>query len=196
VFKPERGNVLTRLMLGISLSLAFPSFLSFAADISGHVSKVVDGDTLVVCDDRICEKVRLCGVDAPERGDLASKSATKALSDLVRGRSIWCRPVGEGTVCDGRSKTTSGDRIVASCLRLGKVFWRPLRRIWPCLREVALVSPMSEKRIRELENRVAALEKAVEEIKDATWEPGATLGELRKHIGEILVALRPSFQPD
>jgi hypothetical protein len=55
---------------------------------------------------------------------------------------------------------------------------------------------MSEKRIRELENRVEALEKAVEEIKDATWEPGATLGELRKRIGEILVALQPSFRPD
>jgi hypothetical protein len=45
---------------------------------------------------------------------------------------------------------------------------------------------MSEKRIRELESRIEALEKAIEEIKDATWEPGATLAAVRKRIGEIL----------
>jgi endonuclease YncB( thermonuclease family) len=53
-------------MLGVLLPVAF-SYLSFAADISGSVGKVVDGDTLFVCDGRTCEKIRLCGIDAPER---------------------------------------------------------------------------------------------------------------------------------
>jgi uncharacterized coiled-coil protein SlyX len=55
---------------------------------------------------------------------------------------------------------------------------------------------MSEKRIRELESRIEALEKAIEEIKDATWEPGATLAAVRKRIGEILVDLQSTFRPD
>jgi hypothetical protein len=55
---------------------------------------------------------------------------------------------------------------------------------------------MVEKHPRELKDRVEALERAINEIKDATFQPGTTLGELRKRIGEILVALRPTFRPD
>jgi endonuclease YncB( thermonuclease family) len=33
------------------------------ADITGVASKVVDGDTLYVCDKRVCEKIRLCGIN-------------------------------------------------------------------------------------------------------------------------------------
>ena len=86
-----------------------------AADLTGKAGKVVDGDTLWVCDRSACHKIRLCGIDAPELTDPRGPAARLALQSLVRSKTIKCVPVGEGTVCDGRSKPTSYDRIVAQC---------------------------------------------------------------------------------
>ena len=88
---------------------------AFAADIIGRADKVVDGDTLWVCDQTACHKIRLCGIDAPELESPKGIAARKALEALVDGQTIRCMPVGEGTVCDGRSNRTSYDRIVAQC---------------------------------------------------------------------------------
>jgi endonuclease YncB( thermonuclease family) len=77
---------------------------------------VIDGDTLYV--GRL--KYRLCGIDAPERGQPGSQAATDHLRFLTKGRRITCRPVGEGTPCDGRSERKSHDRIVAQCFVDGK----------------------------------------------------------------------------
>jgi endonuclease YncB( thermonuclease family) len=72
---------------------------------------VIDGDTLYV--GRL--KYRLCGIDAPERGQPASQAAADHLRYLTKGKTINCRPVGEGTPCDGRSERKSHDRVVAQC---------------------------------------------------------------------------------
>ena len=37
------------------------------------------------------------------------------LSNMIEGKLVHCLQVGEGTVCDGRSKPKSRDRIVAQC---------------------------------------------------------------------------------
>jgi hypothetical protein len=42
------------------------------------------------------------------------------LSNMIEGKIVHCLQVGEGTVCDGRSKPTSRDRIVAQSF-LGKL---------------------------------------------------------------------------
>jgi micrococcal nuclease len=86
-----------------------------ASNIMGIASKIVDGDTLYVCDDKICEKIRLCGIDAPELKAAGGKQARVALASIVANKRVTCRKVSEGTVCDGRSKPTSRDRIVAQC---------------------------------------------------------------------------------
>lgn len=91
-----------------------------AKDIVGKASKVVDGDTLYVCDATLCEKIRICGINAPERRESGGKEATSAMRSIVADNQIRCVPVGEGTVCDGRSRRTSGDRIVAQCY-VGKI---------------------------------------------------------------------------
>jgi endonuclease YncB( thermonuclease family) len=88
---------------------------AFGAELVGSVDKIVDGDTFWVCDQAVCQKIRLCGIDAPERGDPRGPAATHALKSLVDGRTVTCVPVGDGTVCDGRSKTWNGDRLVAQC---------------------------------------------------------------------------------
>jgi endonuclease YncB( thermonuclease family) len=74
-------------------------------------AKVIDGDTLWV--GRI--KIRLCGIDAPERNKPGGSEATQFLKTITRGRDVRCVIVGSGTPCDGRSRRTNHDRIVAQC---------------------------------------------------------------------------------
>ena len=77
---------------------------------------VVDGDTLYV--GRL--RYRLCGIDAPERGQPGSREATDYLRALTQAKTIICTPVGEGTPCNGGSERQSHDRIVAQCFVGGR----------------------------------------------------------------------------
>lgn len=86
-----------------------------AAEYSGSVDNVADGDTFWVCDEKACHKIRLCGADAPERGEPGYQRSADALRQLVEGKVVRCVQVGSGTPCDGRSKPTNYDRIVAQC---------------------------------------------------------------------------------
>jgi len=89
----------------------FISGVAFAEPITGPISKIRDGDTFLIGD----QPIRICGIDAPEAGTKAGRRSTEYLRQLTKGKSLRCIPVGEGTVCDGRSKRTSRDRIVAQC---------------------------------------------------------------------------------
>ena len=71
----------------------------------------IDGDSLVVGG----VEVRLCGIDAPEHGAPGGERASGQLRRLVHGKVVRCIRVGEGSACDGRSKPTSYDRVVATC---------------------------------------------------------------------------------
>jgi len=54
-----------------------------------RVSTVVDGDTVdVVRSTGVVERVRLVGINAPERGECVSEAATAAMAELVGGRSV------------------------------------------------------------------------------------------------------------
>ncbi|MGH6804867.1 MAG: thermonuclease family protein [Methyloceanibacter sp.] len=86
-----------------------------AAEVTGSVDKIADGDTFWVCDANACHKIRLCGADAPEQGEPGDQRSAEALRQLVEGKIVRCIQVGNGTPCDGRSKPTSHDRIVAQC---------------------------------------------------------------------------------
>jgi endonuclease YncB( thermonuclease family) len=99
----------------IAAALIFFALDTQASGLRGTADKVVDGDTLWVCDERACHKVRLCGVNAPERGEAGYHDSKAALADLVTGKVVHCVQVGHGTPCDGRSKPTNHDRIVAQC---------------------------------------------------------------------------------
>jgi endonuclease YncB( thermonuclease family) len=89
--------------------------LSFANDVNGTVGRISDGDTFHVCQDGLCTKIRVCGIDAPERRQVGWTASRDALQAIVEGKVVRCVPVGEGTVCDGRSKRKSWDRVVAQC---------------------------------------------------------------------------------
>ncbi|MGQ2909199.1 MAG: thermonuclease family protein [Aliihoeflea sp.] len=79
--------------------------------ISGRVERIADGDTFSVSGQRI----RICGIDAPEKNTAAGRRAREEMTRLVSGRSVSCKIVGHGTPCDGRSSDRSYDRVVAQC---------------------------------------------------------------------------------
>jgi endonuclease YncB( thermonuclease family) len=102
--------------LGLLLAaLLMSAVTAFAFELSGSVDKIADGDTFWVCDTTACHKIRLCGADAPEQGEPGYHPSTEALRQLVSGKVVRCIQVDNGTPCDGRSKPTNYDRIVAQC---------------------------------------------------------------------------------
>ena len=71
--------------------LAFLLTLSFAVsavDLPGRVVRVVDGDTLVIEAGDERRKVRLAGIDAPERDQLWGDASTRELRRQVAGRDV------------------------------------------------------------------------------------------------------------
>jgi len=60
-----------------------------AATLTGRVTRVVDGDTLVVLSEGQAQhKIRLAGIDAPERAQPYGHKSTEHLSGLVAGRFV------------------------------------------------------------------------------------------------------------
>ena len=55
---------------------------------SVEVVQVIDGDTLEVAIDGATERVRLIGINTPERDECLYDEATRALEDLVDGRPV------------------------------------------------------------------------------------------------------------
>ncbi|CAG0981076.1 Thermonuclease [Burkholderiales bacterium] len=71
------------------------------ADFSGRVVAVTDGDTLTVLDGTRAVRVRLWGVDAPERGQPWSRRARDALAARAMHRDVRVETVGT----DGYGRT-------------------------------------------------------------------------------------------
>lgn len=87
------------------------SGLVLAGELVGQVVGVTDGDTITVLDDqRTQHKIRLAGIDAPEKAQAFGQRSKEALSALVFGRRVtvetekqdrYRRTVGK-VVIDGR----------------------------------------------------------------------------------------------
>ena len=82
-----------------------------AATLEGPVVSVADGDTLTILVDRVQVRVRLEGIDAPERGQDHSRAAKEALAALTfgqpaqvvsSGKDRYGRVLGEVFVGEGR----------------------------------------------------------------------------------------------
>ena len=86
-------------------------FMSAAyADISGKVVAVIDGDTIKVLDyDSVQHKVRLTGIDAPEKSQPFGNVSRKHLASMVAGKDV-------------RVETSKNDRYGRV---LGKVWVQP-----------------------------------------------------------------------
>jgi endonuclease YncB( thermonuclease family) len=70
----------------------FLAFLSIAASVdtlTGKVVKITDGDTLYVLDANYKEhKIRLAGIDAPERKQAYGLASRKHLASIVAGKQV------------------------------------------------------------------------------------------------------------
>ena len=80
---------MTKLRLAVSLLLLFILHSAQAEILTGRVVRVTDGDTIVILDaDKVQHKIRLTGIDAPERGQAFGTKSKEYLSDLVAGKSV------------------------------------------------------------------------------------------------------------
>jgi micrococcal nuclease len=77
---------------------------------NGKVVKVVDGDTFDIVDENRTTRIRLFGIDAPERGQAFNKRARAFMDSLVAGKQIrvvvrnkdrYGRTVGDAYLSDG-----------------------------------------------------------------------------------------------
>jgi endonuclease YncB( thermonuclease family) len=77
----------TFILIWVSLGLA----LSFSAwaDFTGNVVGVADGDTITVLDpDKVQHKIRLTGIDAPEKKQPFGNRSKQNLSDMVFNKTV------------------------------------------------------------------------------------------------------------
>jgi endonuclease YncB( thermonuclease family) len=80
-------------MLGL-LCWSFGSASLAQADFSGTVVGVLDGDTIEVMHDGVSERIRLQGIDCPEKGQAFGQKAKQATAQLVFGQTVTVRTAG------------------------------------------------------------------------------------------------------
>jgi len=85
---------------------------SLAADFSGPVVSVLDGDTLEVLHNQHPARIRLSGIDCPEKGQAYGNNAKHAASALAFGKQVtvqthghdkYTRTLGDVILADGTS---------------------------------------------------------------------------------------------
>lgn len=71
------------------LALLLHAAASWATDYAGRIVGVVDGDTVdLLISGRELHRIRLAGIDAPEKGQPFGAVSKRALSDLVFNRQV------------------------------------------------------------------------------------------------------------
>src|SRR5215467_5934555 len=71
------------------------SYSQAAADFLGSVVSVLDGDTIEVLHNHHVERIRLNGIDCPEKGQAYGKKAKQAASALVFGKEVTLHTFGK-----------------------------------------------------------------------------------------------------
>lgn len=108
---------------------------AFSADFTGQVVSVIDGDTIEVPHNQNPERIRLSGIDCPEKGQTYGKRAKQATSDLVFGKDVTIgHTVRTSTVapllmCSYRMARTSITRWskTAGAGGIGSMHWKTQR---------------------------------------------------------------------
>lgn len=91
---PARARPLAALALGAVLTLLVPAAVSLAEGaepaevIEGRAVAVHDGDTITVLSQGAERRIRLSGIDTPERGQPWATRAKQALSERVFGKEV------------------------------------------------------------------------------------------------------------
>jgi micrococcal nuclease len=102
-----RRRTLLAALLG---TILFPTLL-LAADFTGRVVGISDGDTISVLHDGKAEKIRLNGIDCPEKRQAFGQRAKQFTSKLAFGKEVtvktfghdkYRRTIGDVVLADGR----------------------------------------------------------------------------------------------
>jgi len=88
-------------------SILLGTSLLYAADFSGPVVSVLDGDTIEVLHNNHPERIRLSGIDCPEKGQAFGQKAKQAASALAFGKNVTIQTHGKD-----KYKRTLGDVIL------------------------------------------------------------------------------------
>jgi micrococcal nuclease len=101
------GKILIEAMASV-LALFMVVAPAIAADFTGEVIRVLDGDTIEVLHEKKSERIRLYGIDCPEKGQAFGQKAKQATSSLLFGKDVRIETHGRdkhrrtlGTVFDG-----------------------------------------------------------------------------------------------
>ena len=74
------------------LSILFYACQGIAAEFTGKVVGVIDGDTIEVLHNGQAERIRLNGIDCPEKGQPFGKKAKQFTSALVFSKEVTIKP--------------------------------------------------------------------------------------------------------
>ena len=88
---------------------------TYATDFTGPVVRVLDGDTLEVLHNQLPERIRLSGIDCPEKGQAYGKKAKQAASALAFGKDVTIQTHGHD-----KYKRTIGDVILPDGMSLNQ----------------------------------------------------------------------------
>ena len=96
-----------------------------AADFTGSVISVLDGDTIEVLHNQHPERIRLSGIDCPGKGQAYGKEAKQTASSLVFGKEVTAQ-------MHGHDKYTRilGDVILADGMSLNRKLVKEGRCWW------------------------------------------------------------------
>ncbi|MEY4526599.1 MAG: Micrococcal nuclease [Nitrospirota bacterium] len=76
------------LLFFLALTLTSTTSISVAATYTGQVVSVLDGDTIEVLHSNKPERIRLNGIDCPEKGQAYGQKAKQAASALIFGKEV------------------------------------------------------------------------------------------------------------
>ena len=84
--------------LVVFLALLIPPPAVAASEYQGQVVSVIDGDTLEVLNGHHTERIRLSGIDCPEKGQSYGQRGKQAASELVFGKEVTLQDSWQGQV--------------------------------------------------------------------------------------------------
>ena len=89
------GKILIEAVVSL-LALLMVVAPATAADFKAEVIRVLDGDTIEVLHEKKPERIRLYGIDCPEKGQPFGQKAKQATSSLLFGKDVRIESHGEG----------------------------------------------------------------------------------------------------
>jgi micrococcal nuclease len=86
-----------------------------AAELDGPVVRILDGDTIEVLHNQRPERIRLSGIDCPEKGQAYGNNAKHAVADLAFGKEVTVQTHGKD-----KYTRTLGDVILPDGMNLNQ----------------------------------------------------------------------------